>query len=200
MKTLLFIDSCIRKEQSRTKVIADAFVEKLRQSGEYSIETVDIDKIPLSPLGKREYEHRETLLAQSKFDDKLFDLPKQFAKADLIVVSAPFWDMGIPAKLKTYFENVSVSGFTFGFDGVQFKGLCNAEHMVYITTRGMDIVDGDEMEQASLYLRALCKFFGIGNFAMVSASSLDVKPNEVDERLAVAVKQAEQLADTILRK
>ena len=200
MKTLLFIDSCIRGEISRTKRIADAFLNRLRNSGEYVIETVTVDRLSIAPLGRREYEHREQLLAAGQTYDKIFDLPKQFAGADLIVVAAPFWDMGIPAKLKIYFENVSVSGLTFGFDGAEFKGLCRAERMVYITTRGMDIEDNGVMEQASPYLIALCKFFGIHNFSMVSATSLDVKPNEADERLKVAITQAEQLADKILNK
>ena len=199
MKTLLYIDSCIRGDISRTKRIANAFLNKFRNNSEYAIETITIDELAAAPLGRREYERRERLLAERNTDDKLFELPKQFAKADLIVVAAPFWDMGIPAKLKIYFENVSVSGLTFGFDGAEFKGLCKANRMVYITTRGMDIEDSDEMEQASPYLIALCKFFGIENFSMVSASSLDVKPDEVDERISFAVKQAEVLADGIIR-
>lgn len=200
MKKLLFIDSCIRGEISRTKRIAKAFLDKFRNNAEYRIETITIDELTTAPLGRSEYEHREQLLAAGQTYDKIFDLPKQFAGADLIVVAAPFWDMGIPAKLKIYFENVSVSGLTFGFDGAEFKGLCRAERMVYVTTRGMDIGDSDEMEQASPYLIALCKFFGIRNFSMVSATSLDVKPNEADERLKVAITQAEQLADKILNK
>lgn len=199
MKTLLYIDSCIRGDISRTKKIANAFLDKLRSSGKYAIETITIDELATAPLGRSEYEHREQLLAAGQTDDKIFNLPKQFAKADLIVVAAPFWDMGIPAKLKIYFENVSVSGLTFGFDGAEFKGLCKANRMVYITTRGMEIEDADVMEQASPYLIALCKFFGIENFSMVSASSLDVKPDEVDERISFAVKQAEVLADGIIR-
>lgn len=198
MKKVLFIDSCIRGEQSRTKKIANVFIDKLQGSNEYEIETIVLDEIAVAPLGRGEYEHREKLLASNKTDDAMFDLPKQFAKADLIVVAAPFWDMGIPAKLKAYFENVSVSGFTFGFDGELFTGLCRAERMVYITTRGMDIDDNDEMEQASPYLIALCKFFGIKGFSMISASSLDVKPNEVGERMATAMQKAEKAAEEVL--
>lgn len=200
MKTLLYLDCCIRGEISRTRKIANAFLNLIRSSNEYRVETLVLDDIPLAPLGRREYERREQLLASGALSNHIFDLAKQFAKADLIVVAAPFWDMGLPAKLKIYFENVSVSGFTFSFDGVEFKGLCNAERMAYITTRGMDIEDNDEMEQASPYLRALCKFFGIPSFRMVSATCLDVKPNEEDERMSVAIAQAEQLASEILHK
>ena len=108
--------------------------------------------------------------------------------------------MGIPAKLKIYFENVSVCGFTFGFDGERFSGLCNASQMVYITTRGMDIADGSVMEQASPYLYALTKFFGIDNFDMVSAYGLDVRPSEAEQAVAEARARAVSLADTMLKR
>lgn len=197
MKKILYIDCCLRAEQSRTKIIADAFLEELTEKSDLAIETIVLDEIDIKPLGRKEYEHREELLAQGRTDDAVFNLPKQFAQADEIIVSAPFWDMGIPAKLKIYFENVSVSGFTFGYDGVEFSGLCNAERMVYITTRGMDIEDGSVMEQASPYLFALTKFFGIDKFEMISAYGLDVHPSDVERVIDQAVTRARNLAKTV---
>lgn len=197
MKKLLYIDCCIRGEQSRTKRVAEAFVNVFRKDGNFSVETLELDKLPVFPLGRYEYERRESLLADCRTDDSVFDLAKQFAAADLIVVAAPFWDMGIPAKLKIYFENVSVCGFTFGFDGERFSGLCKALQMVYITTRGMDIEDGNVMEQASPYLLALTKFFGIDNFDTVSAYGLDVHPSEAERLVASAVSRARALAKSV---
>ncbi len=197
MKKILFIDGCIRGEQSRTKIIADAFFAELSCKCKFDLQTVVLDKTDILPLGKKEYERRENLLAQNRLDDPTFDLAKQFAAADIIVVAAPFWDMGIPAKLKTYFEHVSVSGFTFKCTEEGCKGLCSAKKMAYITTRGMQIEDGSVMEQASPYLFALTKFFGIGGFDTVSAYGLDVDVNNVDGLVAEAVQKAKVLADNI---
>lgn len=72
--------------------------------------------------------------------------------------------------------------------------------MVYLTTRGMSIEDGDVMEQASPYLIALCKFFGIGGFEMVSAVGLDEKPNEVEELVSNACVNAAKLAEKIIEE
>ena len=197
MKKLLYIDCCIRGEQSRTKIVAEAFVDELLKKGNFSLETLVLDQLPIRPLGRKEYERREVLLGEGRTDDSVFDFAKQFAAADLIVVAAPFWDMGIPAKLKIYFENVSVCGFTFGFDGEEFSGLCNAAQMVYITTRGMDIEDGNVMEQASPYLYAVTKFFGIDNFDTVSAYGLDVHPSEAEQLVESAVSRAKALAEDV---
>lgn len=197
MKTLLFIDCCIRAEQSRTKIIADAFLDEFFKRGGFKMETVNLDSLHIFPLSRESYERREKLIAENRLNDTSFDLARQFAKADLIVVAAPFWDMGIPAKLKTYFENVSVSGFTFKCDESGCVGLCNADKMIYITTRGMDIEDGSVMEQASPYLYALTKFFNIRGFDMISAYGLDVDMDKVNETVSKAVERAKNLARSL---
>ena len=198
MKKVLFINSCIRAENSRTKKIADAFIAELKKTASFKIEIVTVDETNLAPLGRKEYENRENLLSLGLTDEKTFDYAKQFAAADLIVVAAPFWDMGIPAKLKTYFENVSVSNLTFKCTQDGSEGLCRAERMVYITTRGMDIPDGSDMEQASPYLIALCKFFGIKRFSMISAFGLDVRPDDADGLVDEAKIRAVRLVSELL--
>lgn len=193
MKKVLFSDGCIRGNISRTARLARAFFSAL---GGYETERIDLESLPILPLGRELLEKRNGLTERGEYGDPLFDLAKQFAAADLIVIAAPFWDMGIPAKLKTYFEHVSVSGVAF--DGETCKGKCRAERMVYLTTRGLDIPDGDEQEQATPYLKALCRFFGIGAFDSVSAFGLDViSEEECERRLSLAEKEAKELAESL---
>lgn len=202
MKRLLFIDSCLRVEESRTKRIAEAFINELRRSNLFYIETVVIDRIPLVPLGLVEYKHRRRLLDEQKTNDPLFNYAKQFSSADLVVVAAPFWDMSFPAKLKTYFENISVAGFSFvNTPNGNSVGICKAEKMVYITTRGMDICDGHIMEQASPYLKALTSFFGIKEFEMISAYGMDINTlSETEKRIEEAKQKAVEVAQAIINR
>ena len=44
MKKLLYIDSCVLRETSRTKRIADALVEHLLSTGEYVLEQLVLEK------------------------------------------------------------------------------------------------------------------------------------------------------------
>ena len=202
MKKLLFVDSCIKAAESRTRKIAYAMLEELHKSNLFEVETVVVDEIPLVPLGLKEYKYRRQLLDAKKMDDPLFNYAKQFAMADLIVIAAPFWDMSFPSKLKIYFENIAVAGFTFinTADG-NSVGVCIAERMVYITTRGMDIPDGHVMEQASPYLKALTAFFGINDFVKVSAYGLDISTEvETDNRIEKSKQQAVKLAQEIIAK
>ena len=48
-----------------------------------------------------------------EFNDHIFDYAKDFAKADTIVIAAPFWDLSFPASLKCYIEAINILGITF---------------------------------------------------------------------------------------
>ena len=200
MKKILFLASCIKASESRTKKIATAMIQELQKSNLFTVETVVVDETSMVPLGLKEYKNRRQLLDDQKMDDPLFDYAKQFASADLIVIAAPFWDMSFPAKLKTYFENIAVAGFTFiNTEDGNSVGVCKADKMVYITTRGMNIPDGHIMEQAAPYLKALTIFFGIKDFEMVSAYGLDVSTaTETENRIEMAKQQAIKLAQMLI--
>lgn len=45
MKRLLYIDSCVLRETSRTKRIADALVEHLLSTGEYVLEQLVLEDL-----------------------------------------------------------------------------------------------------------------------------------------------------------
>ncbi len=200
MKQVLYIDSCIRGEISRTRRLARAFLEECEAHGGCQIQTVKAGELDLLPLDRAALDARQALLDEGKTDDGEFDLAKQFAAADLVVVASPMWDMGIPAKLKTYFEHVSVAGITFRVaENGDCIGCCAAKDMVFLTTRGMQIEDGSLMEQSAPYLRALAAFFGVGAFHAVSAWGLDmVPPNEENARLSAGMGAAKELARTLL--
>ena len=42
----------------------------------------------------------------------MFDLARQFARAEIIVMAAPYWDLSFQAALKQYLEQVNVVGIT----------------------------------------------------------------------------------------
>ena len=105
MKTVLFIDGCVRGRQSRTRILADAFIRELsRIRDDIRIETADLNQLALQPLN--EFTLREREDASKNFDAPVFDAAKQFKEADLLVIAAPFWEGTFPAALHTYMEHV----------------------------------------------------------------------------------------------
>jgi Acyl carrier protein phosphodiesterase len=135
---LLFINACVRKE-SRTKELADTLLAK--QNEPYEELVLKSLRFPL--VDEAFLNRRDDLIARRDFSDPVFDLARQFAEADEIVIAAPFWDLSFPAALKQYFEQINVRGITFFYtpEGIP-TGLCRARRLTYITTVGGDFLSG----------------------------------------------------------
>ena len=195
MKKVLFVDCCIRRGESRSKALADHFLAELQKTGEYEIETLCLMDENLSYFSDGFFLQREQLLAEGKMDHPRFRYAHQFAAADKIVIAAPFWDLSFPALLKVYIENLCVDGITFHTDEHGLHGLCNADHMVYLTARG-GIYTDSPLEQGSRYLEQMAVFFGIDKYECIAAEGLDIGAWPVEELMDKARAKATEVAKT----
>ena len=190
MKKLLYIDACIRDEQSRTKRIATPIIEALKQK--YEVQTLVINDLDLSIVKKELITKRNN----GDIDPQVMSWAESVRDADRIVIAAPFWDMSIPAALKNFLELCSIFDVTFKSDDKTCYGNCKAEKMLYITTRGMDINTGDVLEQGSSYLKALSWLWGIGSVEVVSAQNMDyLSEREIEERISKAISEGMKIAE-----
>lgn len=190
MKKLLYIDACIRDEQSRTKRIATPIIEALKQK--YEVQTLAINDLDLSIVKKELITKRNN----GDIDPQVMSWAESVRDADRIVIAAPFWDMSIPAALKNFLELCSIFDVTFKSDDKTCYGNCKAEKMLYITTRGMDIDTGDVLEQGSSYLKALSWLWGIGPLEVVSAQNMDyLSEREIEERISKAISEGLKFAE-----
>jgi FMN-dependent NADH-azoreductase len=167
MENILFINACVRPN-SRTLELAKCVIEKL--SG--SVEEVKLYEQDLLPLTLKEMEIRDKSNKNNDFSSEIFNLSKQFATADVIVIAAPYWDMMFPAVVKNYFEKITVNGLTFAYgkNGIPY-GLCKAKKLIYVTTSGGPIIYNFGYD----YVSALAKgFYGITEVQSVSAQGLDI--------------------------
>lgn len=165
---LLYINACVRA-QSRTKRLADRLIEKLGGGAE----RLDLASLSFPVADEAFLERRDRLIAAGAFDDPLFDLARQFAAADRIVIAAPYWDLSFPAALKQYVEQINVLGITFAYtpEGVP-KGLCRAKKLYYVMTAGGTYVPE---EYGFGYVRTLARsFYGIEDVELIQAVGLDL--------------------------
>ena len=191
MRKLLLIDCCIRKEESRTKRIMDAFLSAVPV--DCAVEHLVLTEENLAPLTGDFFAQRQRLLENHDYTHPRFRYAKQFAAADIIVIAAPFWDLAFPALLKIYIEQVSLDGITFGADETGLVGLCRATDMVFLTARG-GFYTGDALEMGSRYLDALHTFFGIGRYRCIAADGMDVAGFDAKAALEKACAEARALA------
>ena len=189
MKNLLYIDACIRDKESRTKRIAEPIIAEL--SNKYNVTKLVLNDLDLDIVQKDLLDKR----MKGEISPVVMNWAEQVRDADRIVIAAPFWDMSIPAALKVFIELCSIFNVTFKSNDKTCYGNCNAEKMLYITTRGMDITTGDELEQATSYLKALSWLWGIGPLQVVAAQNMDYVSEEIiEEKIATAITEGLLLA------
>ena len=174
---ILFINACVR-EQSRTLILAKRLLKKLDED----IKEVQLEKIDFPVVNEDFINHRDALLRTGKFDDPMFDLGRDFANADTVVIAAPYYDLSFPSMLKQYFEQVNVVGLTFAYSDAGIPtGLCKAKKLYYVTTAGGPILS-DEFGFG--YVKALAEtFYGIKHIYQIKAEGLDIIGADVDNIL-----------------
>ena len=189
MEKLLYIDSCIRDEVSRTKKIATPIINKLKER--YDVETLVINDLNLT-IVKKDLVNKRT---NGIIDEEVLSWANKVSKADRIVIAAPFWDMSIPAALKSFIELCSIINVTFASDDKTCFGICNCKKLLYITTRGMNIKTNSELDQATPYLKAMSYLWGLGEVSVVAAYNLDYSnEEEINNKIKEAINEGLEIA------
>ena len=188
-RPVLYINACVRKE-SRTRKLAEKLLMKLAGPRE----EIRLENITFPTVNEEYLRMRDRLIAEGELRNPMFDLARQFAEAETIVIAAPYWDLSFPAMLKQYLELINVIGITFRYteDGMP-AGLCRADRLFYVTTAGGCYVPE---EFGFGYIRSLAQnFYGIQDVRLVQAVGLDI--NGADERSIMKAAEA-ALPDTEL--
>ena len=180
---ILFINACVRRN-SRTQRLAEALLQQFDDE----IQEVGLEDIAFEPSDEAFLEKRDRLSEEGAFDHEIFDLARQFAAADQIVIAAPYWDLSFPASLKQYREKVTVNGLTFEYtpDGIP-RGLCKAQKLYYVMTAGGDYAPD---EYGYGYIQALAPgYYGITDTRLIKATGLDIVGADVEQILEQCIER-----------
>ncbi len=194
MKKLLFVDCLIRGRESRTKILADLFLENV--SDEYEITHLNLMEENLQPLYGQFFEDRQKLLEAGELNHPRFRYAHQLAQADVVLIAAPYWDLSFPALVKIYIENCSVDGITFYADEKGLHGLCKGK-LLFLTTRGGSYDNDSLWAQDIAYLSAIKEFFGFTSFEYVTADGMDIDEPTRLQSLEEAKQKVTELARSL---
>ena len=174
MKKILYVNSTVRKE-SRTDELARYLLKRM----DGNVTQINLEEEKIEPLNSITLSERDEILSNNDFSNEKLKYARQFANADSIVISAPFWDLSFPATLKTYMENISVTGITFRYsESGRPIGLCKANDIYFISTAGGKFIPNFGYD----YIKVLSnQLFGIKNSELIYAEGLDIKGNDVQE-------------------
>ena len=183
MDNILFLNACVRPA-SRTYELAQTVLSKL--DGE--VEEVRLIDAELPHLSNELIELRDEIMSTGDVDHPMLRYARQFAEADTVVIAAPYWDLIFPATVRSYFENICVTGLTFRYSPQGFPvSLCRAKRMIYVTTAGGPIFANFGFD----YCKAVCEgYFGIKDCLCVKAENLDIIGADVEAIMEKAKAEA----------
>ena len=173
MTTILRIDASARTERSVTRRLADAFMASWRErSPDTQVILRDVGRTPPPAVseewiaaafaGESRTSAQRALLSMS---DELID---EVENADLILMSVPMYNYGMPAALKAWFDQVVRVDRTFSFDlsrGDQpLEPILSGKTLVVLTSSGeFGFEAGGFNEHASHllpHIRTCAKYLG----------------------------------------
>ncbi|MBT2785311.1 MULTISPECIES: NAD(P)H-dependent oxidoreductase [unclassified Halomonas] len=215
MRTLLHIDASVRMatnpnpdHNSISKRIAMQFVstwQSLRNIDKYIYR--DIGLTPpafidqewigavFTPDERKSPEQCEKLA----LSDQLFS---ELAQADVILISSPMYNYGMPAPLKAWFDQVMRINKTFSFDLARgdhpIEPLLSGKTLVLVTSCGeFGFGPGEEREHMNHlgpHIKTLGRYLGVESFHEISAEYQEFGDERHQQSVASALKNAGLLA------
>ena len=208
MNRLLYIGASPRKERSRSAMVADHFLVRLKERyPALLVERLDLFDIDLPAFDQDAVAGRYHLLAGNAVDpaqaDAWRDLKKwtdQFLSFDGYLIATPMWNFGIPYRLKQYIDILTQPGLTFRNDSLgNVEGLAKGRRALIVAASAMPFgslpeIDGLDFQLA--YLKAWLGFIGVTDIGAVRVAGTFGPDDVVAAAMARAFTDADRLAET----
>jgi FMN-dependent NADH-azoreductase len=208
MPHLLHVQSSPRQQRSASIEVAQAFIDAwtLRHP-QASVDTLDVWTTPLpefdgEALGAKyaALEGNTRSTAQLKVWADIEALGQRFHRADLIVVSVPMWNFGIPYRLKHLIDAVSQKDVLFTFDERGLLGLLGGRKAVVVAARGVALGENfpaAEFDHQTRYLKMWARMVGISEVHTLEVEKTLFGPAADAASRAQSKAQATDLAASI---
>ena len=178
------IDSSARKSESVSKSLAKLLVEKIKKSGD-TVTYRDVSTgLPLvsgikgSGLIIPENERTEADKKLFKISDELI---KEFKNCDTLVISAPIYNFGPPASLKTWFDLVARNEETFKYTEQGPVGITTNIKKAYLLIVSAGVPVNSPVDFCTPWLKQGLNFLGVSNIEVIAADSLSRDPQKIDK-------------------
>jgi FMN-dependent NADH-azoreductase len=209
MPRLLYIEASPRKARSGSSQVAQHFLESFReaQSGLF-VDHVDLWNKPLPEFDQHMLDAKYAVMggqaftaAQKQAWASIEQMTDRFKAADLILISTPMWNFGLPYKLKHYLDLIMQPGLTFGYEPARgYFGLVNNKKAVCVYSSAGDYAAGSPAEQLDFqrrYLRFALQHMGIAERHELVLAPTATNADAVQAHKAQLMDRAAQLAITL---
>ena len=190
---LLHVDAGITGQGSVSRQLSSAVVEALvRDNPGLEVVRRDLDAQPIPHLDSGNV----SALGKAAGAEIL----REFLDADVVVIGAPMYNLGIPSQLKAWFDRVLVAGQTFRYTAEGAQGLAGGKTVIVASARGGLYAPGTAQAAADFhepYLKALLGFMGIDDVTIVRAEGVAISPEHREQALEAAFAAAAKLSSQI---
>jgi FMN-dependent NADH-azoreductase len=201
---LLHIDTGITGPGSVSRQLSTAIVEAVRRS----VPVVDVRRRDLEadPIPHLDSQSVGTLRAAEGTEGldgevaKSAPILKEFLEADIVVIGAPMYNFGMPSQLKAWFDRILVAGKTFRYTANGPEGLAAGKKVIIASARGGIYTPGTPQAGNDFHephLRALFRFIGIDDIAIVRAEGIAISPEHREAALNAALAAASHIVAEI---
>lgn len=206
MVKLLQIQGSPREARSRSRAVADAFIDAYGATNDDDeVEEIDIWSMPLPDFDGAMLNAKYTVLSgdspsgeqQAAWGDvqQIFD---QFNSADKYLLTVPMWNFGIPYRLKQYIDIITQPGMAWSYTPEEgYSGLLEDKAAAVIYARGDRYGQGTGLEDFDLqqpYVSRWLNFVGISDITEIKIEGT-LFPDEDNEEEGV-IQQAMEIAST----
>lgn len=121
---------------------------------------------------------------------------EDFLAADIVVIGAPMYNLGVPSQLKAWIDRISVAGKTFRYTEQGPAGLCGGKKLVIASSRGGVYSAGSPaagFDHQETYLKAAFGFLGITDITFIRAEGVAMGEDVRNDALASAKQETAAL-------
>lgn len=194
---LLYIQASPNKEKSNSREVSNYLVSKLNVS---SSKILDLEAHPLPHINSMAisafFTPPETHSPEQKAAIKLSDEKvEELLSSDIVVISTPMWNFGVPSVLKAWFDHISRAGRTFKYTSEGLKGLLVGKKVFVVVSSGSIFSEGPYagMDQLGPWIRTTFNFLGVSDLEIIR-----VEGTNTSEAAAMAISKAKARVDQLV--
>ena len=132
-----------------------------------------LNQTTLTAISTKDPEEAERLKEFARQSDALTD---ELLDSDLLVISTPMWNFGIPSALKAWIDLVVRPGRTFQYGPNGVEGLAKQKRAILVLASGGVFTEGPwrSWDFVEPYLRQILSFIGIKDVQTVRAQGMNI--------------------------
>ena len=208
MPRLLHVEASPRGARSASRQVARAFLDAWadRHPGAeidvLNVWTTELPAFDGDALDAKYagLEGRERSVGQARAWQEIGSLADRFRRADVVLLSVPMWNFGIPYRLKHLIDAVSQKDVLFTFDENGLRGMLGGRKAVVVNSRGVGLgpdFPREELDYQQRYMTAWLQMIGINDIAHIEGEKT-LMGAELDRAgRAAASAEAARLAATL---